>query len=383
MTLEVLEHVARNPQPSPKRALADLHISLHTWYAALERLEALDLVAIDRFPGVRTRRGVAVTPAGRRALEMAAGLRTAVDGSTAALEHRLRTAPPPAGSPEAGEVLVTLIERAGRRTNYAAMAKAVSEAEALDRPGEAAFGRGLAPFLRGDRDGARPHIEAALKQLPKTSRAYRRALYYHAAVLESSEDSRASYLAFSEARRLARAAGDDVTEADARFGISRLKAERNQWRDAKVHLDAALACARRAGLPALQAKLLASLCLVEFILDPLSGLERSQEGLEKAREAGSQIAAMHIRGNRALMFAYRGERKAAEREIRAAERMAREIGYDPGLNVQAAWFALARRIAAAPAFAYPGDIPREVSAMLALPPAPGGAKDKGAAKRRR
>jgi DNA-binding MarR family transcriptional regulator len=369
VTLEVLEYVALHPNTSPRAALNDLGISLHTWYDALARLESLNLIALERYPGVRTRRSAELTQQGRAVLHLARGLRSAVEGSPAALELVLSETPPRHGSREAGDLILTLLGFAESRADYPAMDRLEARARALGRPGEAAYAAGLSRFLQGDRKGSLEPLKRAVDALggESTTRSYRRASYFHAAALDALGDDKRAYLEFTKLRRLAQLAHDDVTESDTRLGIAILKAARNQWDDSRKQLDGALECAKRTGSPGRQAKVLTSLCLVDFMLDHNAGLPRSDEALAMAKKAGAKILIMHIRVNRSLMLAYQGERKAASREVREAKRISREVGHEHGVHAIKAWAALSRRIALYPRGAYRQDLRGQVSALMKRP----------------
>ena len=378
-TLEVLEYLAANPQPKPDRARAALKINSRTYYEMVARLERMDMVAWERFPGSRKRRSVSMTSRGQAALGLVEGLRASVVGSRASLEQRLSLDAPAAGSADAGELLLRLIEYAERAADYGDMRALSGRAVALKRPGEAAFAIGLMHFLRGERVACREELNRAVELLAgePSSRSYRRALYYHAANLDDIGEPKRAHLELMRVRRLAHLAHDDVTESDARLGIGRLKAVIGQWKDSRAHLEKALECAKRTGSPGRQSKVLTSLCLADFMVDHGDGIPRSDQALEMARRAGSKIMTMHIRGNRALMFAYRGDKEAAYREMAAARRIAKEAGYEPGLEVLVAWGTLTKRIARYPRGAYPEDLRGQVSALLSPPPSSPPSRSRG------
>ena len=365
-TLLVLDYVARTPAPHPPTAIRALSTSLHTWYASLERLERLHLIVIERVPGGRKVRGVTLTTEGHSALALLEGLRAITRNSHAAIEHTLAVAPPPRGSPQAGELLLQMVEIAERRGDFETLARVEQLAAAFRRPGEAEFALGVVQFTRGARAQGARHFQAALTHLKDqgTGRSYRRALFYHANAIQNVDDGREAFMELTRLRKLSQDADDLASEADARLGIAIMKALSGHFKDARAHLEKALDCARRAHLPNKECKILTSLCLTELCIDERDGLATSQRALDIALQGGFKLMLVHIRNNRALIFALQGRKKEALFEMREGRRLAAETGYERGPKARDDWDALVRRLVRRLPKGAPIDWRAEIRAMM-------------------
>lgn len=344
--LKVLAFFAAHPTVSPLSATRTLHVSLRTWYGAVQQLEALELILVDRVPGGMKIRRVEVTPHGKAVLRLLEGLPAFLSNSPAALERELALRGAPAESKAVGDTLCRLIEHAHRRGDLEALRRLRARANRAPRPGEEHLAAGLIAYLERAMPEAYVHFGEALKALEREpeSRAFARSLYHGALALDQLGDSKAAYELFTRLRTLARNNSDALSEADARMGIGTLKARLGQFEDATKHLDRALACARRASSTYREANVLSSLCMISFFVDPAQGLSISDEALVAARRSGARVLLMHVHANRALMLAVMGHKKEALDELFYARRMSRVVAHEQGPEMLAEWARLVRRI---------------------------------------
>jgi DNA-binding MarR family transcriptional regulator len=369
-TLRVLEYVNARPRGSPGDSARELHISLHTWYAAIERLESLGLVNVERVPGGRKTRRIEVTSSGRTLLDTLAALPPLVAGSPGFLSSELRHGDMILPPERRGELLCALVDHAERRGDFASLEHLAAEARAAGRPGEAALAAGISAYLHGEAVEALKQMTQAATALEAEadSRSLRKALYFRALSLDALGDARGAYVTFTRLRRLARVKGDVSSEIDARLGIGIMKARRGQYGDAVVQLEKALDRARRSKLAGKEAKVLTSLSLVRFLLDERRGLSIADEALAVATEAGSKVLLVHIHANRALMLAVLGERREALASLSCMRKMARAAGYERGQAALAAWVSLTKRISQGRRQGDPIDWRGQVLEILQTPP---------------
>lgn len=369
-SLRVLEYVSTRAKAPPNAAVKDLRISLHTWYPAIERLENLGLVMVERAPGGRKTRKISLTAQGHAVLDLMRGLPVLIADTPAALLGEL------AGRSEAltpqrrGELFCRLVEHAERRGSLSWLKEISEQALAAGRPGEAALAVGIDFYLRGDPSAAHASLQDALRHLgaEPECRSYRRALFFHALALDSLNESRAAYESFTRLRRISLASKDATSEADARLGIGIIKARRGQHSDAVVQFRRALSCARAAGALGKEAKALTNLSLATFFTDPQKGLAYADEALGVATQIGAKVLLVHIHANRALMLAVLDRREESRAELALVRMLAREAGYERGEQALAAWISLTKRISRRRRRGSPIDWMDQVLQILRSPP---------------
>jgi tetratricopeptide (TPR) repeat protein len=344
--LKLLEFLTSHPSTSSVNCCEELHISLRTWYSAVDRLDELELVHIQRVPGGSRIRRIEVTPHGRAVLKLLEGLPGLIGHSPAGLGRELSLHAKGIGPGITAESLCRLIEHAHRRGEVESLKDIKARALAANRPGEAALALAVASYLRGDMRAANDRFESSMRLMENEpeSRSFRRALYFHGFTLDAIGRGKEAYEALTRLRRLAREAHDVTLEGDARMGIGILKARRGQFEDAARHLEKALECGQRAGSLHRQATVLTTLCMVDFFLDHGRGLARSEEALAAARRSGGQVLLMHVHSNRALMLAVLGRKAEALGELTMSRKLSRIVGHERGHAMLEEWAALVRRI---------------------------------------
>jgi tetratricopeptide (TPR) repeat protein len=368
--VKLLEFVVANPSVGSVAASRELHISLRTWYGAVEKLDELELVQVERVPGGTKIRRVEITPHGRALLKLLEGLPGFFAHSPAALERELTLRASGVGPTITGETLCRLIEHAHRRGDLGALKELEVSATEAGRLGEAAFAFAMDSFLRGHLRSANTRFETALAHLEKEteSRSYRRVLYQQAFALHAFGKERTAYQSFTRLRKLARDAGDLTTEGDARLGIGILKARRAQFDDAVKNLDRALDCARRAGSAYREATVLTTLCMVSFFIDQSRGLALSEDALQAAKRSGARVLLVHIHSNRAMMFAVLGRKQESLTELTLSRRLSRVVGHERGQEMLEEWAALVRRILRPRRTGNPSDWRDQALQILQKPP---------------
>jgi tetratricopeptide (TPR) repeat protein len=375
--LSVLAHLTEHPGDGAVASCRKLHVSLRSWYKALDQLEALDLVRIERYAGGHKVIRIEVAPRGRAVLQLLRGLPDLVSTSPAALERELHLSRRGSDPARTGELLCLLIEHAHRRGDFADLEALRRKALALGRPGEAAFAEGVVHFLRADVNRASVSLEASMAALEAEmgSRTFRRALYLHAFAADALGRGPLAYGEFSRLRRISREAQDLTSEGDARLGIGIQKARRGQFEDAGKHLERALECALGAGSLHRQATVLTTLCMVDFFVDHEKGLARSEEALAAARRSSAKVLQMHVHSNRALMFAVMGKKPEALHELTMTRRLSNVVGHERGEAMLKEWAALVRRILRQRPPGSLRDWRDRAIRILERPPAPAGAAD--------
>jgi DNA-binding MarR family transcriptional regulator len=344
--LPVLEHIADHPDQRPGESARQLGISINTWYTAVARLERMGLITVQRAYRDTRRRRLGVTPRGEDFLgHLRSAIGLAMD-SPAMFDFELRHAPPPRGSPRAGEILCHLIRDATRRGSFDELEGIARRAAEMGRPAEKWMADQYLAFFRGDADKSRAAAEKSMALLGRgtNSPTRRSVLYIYAATLEYLGDSKGSYEANMRLRKMAREARDGGLEADAWLGLGIQKARKSQVADGIKFMEKSLEVATALGDDPRRAKALANLAFAEFSTGRPTAMARADEALVVARKVGSRMTLARAQLNRALILAAGGQRRDALEALREARRLMRSGGEERGPAALAEWAALVKRI---------------------------------------
>jgi tetratricopeptide (TPR) repeat protein len=345
-TLPVLQHIAANPAEPPDKAFHSMGVGVNTWYRATANLERLGLIAPDRGPAGRKVVRFHITPEGERVLARLDDLWGDVANSRAGLEWELDKSPPLKGSPRAGAVLCSLIEFAERRADFKELLRLEGATGKLARPGESALALEMLAFLQGRPGEAAHRAESAIKVLKRegNSRALRKAMYVHSAVLEYLGNPEKSIAVAIETRRLAKKAGDAGMEADAWMGIAIMHGRMEHYPDAFREFEKALQITKDAGLEAKHAKVLGNYAFIQALVDEPTGLAMADEALASARKVGATIIVARTQLTRALLLAVAGRPAEARKAMAEAQRLFKAGGEEKGAQLVKDWAGLVKRI---------------------------------------
>ncbi len=369
-TIPVLCYISSHPKASPNASIKVLRIGLKTWYAAILALEDLGLVVGVRPLGGKKIRYFALTREGKEAMTALSAISLVVGKSKGVLRVKLGKIDRAQEPRRVGEIICELLLLAERAADRKEIVGLISLAKDEGRELEATLGAAQLAFLSGEADVALERVKEGLTRLDRStmSNTHLKLLQLKAASLENCGEPEASAKAWHEFRRVAKKCGNLEMVVEAHVGLGVLLARRSQLPDAIREFNKGLDTAHQARLPPKEAKALSNLAMAEFLLDPDAGLARSNEALQAALSSGATLTLGWVRANRGLMFAYKGDRSIAQRELKEARRLFEQMGNERGMAAFEGWAGLVKETLELHQHESPEDFRNLVLRSIRLPP---------------
>lgn len=371
-TIPVLDYISLHPKSSPSKAIDDMGIGLKTWYRAVRKLEDLGLVAGVRPLGGTKVRYFALTREGNEAMTALAAISILVAPSKGSLRAELGKANKDRDSERVGEILCQLLLHAEREADGGELLGLIATAKTFRRPIEEKVGAALLSFIRGDPHTALVRVEEGLTAAASSppNRSYFKLLQLKAASLELCGDAVSSAKGWHKLRKEAKTAGDLAMVVDAHVGLGILLARGDHVPDAIDEFNKGLKVARQARNNVKEAKVLSNLAMAEFLANPDAGTARSQEAMAAALSSGALLTLAWVRGNRALMFAVKGDRSIALRELKEARRLFEKMGNERGMAAFEDWADLVKQTLSRRRYENPSEWRDLVLRSIRLRPSP-------------